>query len=106
MRMQDSEYVINALRSLYWFTIEFGLVREQGQRRIYGAGILSSFGESKQIVSTNVECMPFEIYRILHTDFRTDVMQSVYFEAQGMEEFLSCLVPARSILQEPLPNTR
>ena len=102
----ESDKVISTLRSLYWFTIEFGLVREGGQRRIYGAGILSSFGESKQVVQSNIECFPFDIARILHTDFRTDVMQSMYFEADGMSEFLGSLESAEELLKRSLVKSQ
>jgi len=44
--IRDKERLL-MLQRLYWFTIEFGLIRENDDLRIYGAGILSSFGESK-----------------------------------------------------------
>ena len=82
---------IQALRSLYWFTIEFGVVREEAGRRIYGAGILSSFGESKQIFEDSTMIHPFDVAAILGTEFRTDMMQNAYFEADSMQQFLRCL---------------
>lgn len=82
------EKVINALRSLYWFTIEFGLVLSEGALRIYGAGILSSFGESKAIFNSDTIRYPFSLSEILATDFQTDKMQSQYFVAESMDQFL------------------
>ncbi|HLF62969.1 MAG TPA: phenylalanine 4-monooxygenase [Saprospiraceae bacterium] len=94
----DNEKAVSALRSLYWFTIEFGLLVSQGKRRIYGAGILSSYGESKSIYHHETMLHPFSIRRILETEFRTDVMQSQYFVAESMDEFLQCLKVTKDVL--------
>jgi len=92
-------HAVSALRSLYWFTIEFGLVSEGLDRRIYGAGILSSFGESKQVMDAQTACIPFDISRIMHTDFRTDTMQNTYFTAHSFDEFLNCLEDVEKFLK-------
>jgi phenylalanine-4-hydroxylase len=90
--------IIMALRSLYWFTIEFGLVHNNGAPRIYGAGILSSYGESKSIFHPGTRIHTFSLQQILETEFRTDVMQNQYFLAGSMDEFLHCLESAERIL--------
>jgi phenylalanine-4-hydroxylase len=82
---------VQTLRSLYWFTIEFGLVCETGGRRIYGAGILSSFGESLQVMDAATECAQFDLKEIIQMDFRTDSMQNTYFTANSFDAFLRCI---------------
>lgn len=68
------------LQRLYWFTIEFGLILENNNLRIYGAGILSSFGESiSSLTSSEIERVDFEMNTILKTDFCTSEMQNKYF---------------------------
>jgi phenylalanine-4-hydroxylase len=69
------------MERFYWFTIEFGLIKEKGQRKIYGAGIISSFGESKSIYSTDVLVKPFSIYEVVNHDFTKSEMQQEYFES-------------------------
>ena len=77
--LDDAEQVA-ALERLYWFTIEFGLCKENGQTRIYGAGILSSYGEAKAIFEkTAHEARPFRLEEVLNHQFRKDVLQSVYY---------------------------
>ena len=55
---------------LYWYTVEFGLAREGGRTRIYGAGILSSFGESRfSLESAEPHRLDFDLRRVLCTDY-------------------------------------
>ena len=74
------------LQRLYWFTIEFGLIQEEQKRKIYGAGILSSFGESNHVMSPTIKVKPFDIEEIMQTDFRTDEIQQLYFNLPSFEE--------------------
>jgi phenylalanine-4-hydroxylase len=75
----ENEDHLKALQRLYWFAIEFGLIKENNCTKIYGAGILSSFGESNSsIVNTNHH-LKFNIEQILATDFCTSEMQTDYF---------------------------
>lgn len=71
---------IGRFAQLYWYTVEFGLCREEGNLRIYGAGIVSSFDESVHAL----ECpdalrLPFELKRILRTRYRINHFQQTYF---------------------------
>lgn len=90
---------VSALRSLYWFTIEFGLLKSNAGRRIYGAGILSSYGECRQVFDAETTVCSFDIDQILTTEFRTDAMQNVYFDISGMQEFLTCLPAVEQYLE-------
>jgi phenylalanine-4-hydroxylase len=50
---------VQQLATLYWFTVEFGLVEEDGGLRAYGAGLLSSFGELQNALAGGAEVRPF-----------------------------------------------
>ena len=75
----DKPEVITRLYRLYWFTVEFGLVKEGEQTRIYGAGIVSSIGETQHALSEAVRHHPFDMEQIAQHAFRTDVMQNEYY---------------------------
>ncbi len=68
------------LARLYWFTVEFGLLREQGRLRAYGAGINSSPGELNYALNSHrPERLPFRPLDALRTPYRIDIYQPVYY---------------------------
>ena len=71
---------IPLLARLYWYTIEFGLIRTADGLRAYGAGILSSKGETVYAVdSPKPNRIGFNLERVLTTDYRIDDFQKTYF---------------------------
>ena len=75
----ENENHLKALQRLYWFAIEFGLIKENNTTKIYGAGILSSYGESISSIQKSDHHLQFDIEQILVTEFCTSEMQSDYF---------------------------
>lgn len=68
------------LARLYWFTIEFGLIKTPAGLRAYGGGILSSVGETKYCIESRKPLRkPFDVLDVLRTPYRIDIMQPVYF---------------------------
>ncbi|KHT45926.1 phenylalanine 4-monooxygenase, partial [Vibrio sinaloensis] len=75
------------LARLYWFTVEFGLVRENGQLKIYGGGILSSPGETNYALKDAKPLREsFDIHTVLRTPYRIDIMQPEYFVLDDIEQ--------------------
>jgi len=87
----DDETIIELLGRIYWFTIEFGLISEENKLKIYGAGIISSFGETNHCLSGNVEILPFDITTIINTSYRNDQIQNKYFVINSYEELFHSL---------------
>ncbi|MFT5821139.1 MAG: phenylalanine-4-hydroxylase [Crocinitomix sp.] len=83
--------VLNQLQRLYWFTIEFGLIQEQGLGKVYGAGIISSFGETNRVAAKNCNILPFDINTVLKKVFQNDVLQEDYFLIQSLNELNEAL---------------
>ena len=80
---------LHRLARLYWYTVEFGLAREDGRIKIYGAGILSSFGESHySLDSAKPHRLGFDLSRVLRTRYRTDAFQQSYFVIDRFEDVL------------------
>ena len=70
---------LEELGRLYWFTVEFGLVEHEGDIKAYGAGLLSSFGELEHAFSDQVERRPFDLERVIHTDYDYSEMQKILY---------------------------
>ena len=78
---------IPLLSRLYWYTIEFGLIRTPEGLRVYGAGILSSKGETVYAVdSDKPNRIAFDLERVLSTEFRIDAYQETYFVIDSFEQ--------------------
>jgi phenylalanine-4-hydroxylase len=68
------------LARLYWYTVEFGLVEEDGDLRIYGSGIVSSHGESAfALDDSSPHRIGFDLMRVMRTRYRIDDYQQCYF---------------------------
>ena len=68
------------LARLYWFTIEFGLIKQENGLRAYGGGILSSASETKYCIESTVPVrVPFDLSDVLRTPYRIDIIQPIYY---------------------------
>lgn len=84
---------LHKLARLYWYTVEFGLVRENGALRIYGAGIVSSYGESIfALDDASPNRIGFDLERIMRTEYRIDDYQQNYFVIDSYEQLLRTTV--------------
>ncbi len=78
---------IKNLARLYWYTVEFGLINTAEGLRIYGAGILSSSGESQfSLHDHSPHRLKFDLKRVMQTNYRVDDYQQSYFVIEGFEQ--------------------
>ena len=74
----EDPYHIERLARLFWFTVEFGLIREKGKVKLYGSGLISSIGESfHALESDHVDRRPFDMDRVCDTPFEIDHYQPI-----------------------------
>jgi len=77
------------LARLYWYTVEFGLVKSRDHLKIFGAGILSSAGESVfALEDASPNRIAFELNRIMRTTYIIDDYQQTYFVIDSFEQLL------------------
>ena len=83
---------------IYWHTVEFGLAREDGETKIWGAGLASSFGEAQFSLDADVPRPRFTVDDAAATPYRSDRFQPLYFVSDSLEassDALAALTPAR-----------
>ncbi|UII26670.1 phenylalanine 4-monooxygenase [Fulvivirga maritima] len=95
---------IELLSRIYWFTVEFGLIREESGLRIYGAGILSSVGETHFSLSDEPEHFAYDVEQILDTPFRKDAFQEKYFIIESYEQLFHSIEEVKTRLNEKLQS--
>jgi len=82
------------LTRLYWYTVEFGLINTPQGLRIYGAGIVSSKGESlHSLESAAPNRIGFDLQRIMQTRYRIDTFQKTYFVIDSFDQLMQATAP-------------
>lgn len=82
------------LTRLYWYTVEFGLIDTPQGLRIYGAGIVSSKGESLYCLeSAAPNRIGFDLTRVMRTRYRIDDYQKTYFVIDSFEQLIQATAP-------------
>ncbi len=80
---------LTKLARVYWYTIEFGLVKQRDGMRIYGAGIASSAAETVfALDDASPNRVRLDLDRVLRTDYRIDDFQETYFVIESLDELL------------------
>ena len=85
-RLRTLTSMVQAMARFFWFTIEFGLLREQGGLRVYGSGLLSSYGEIEHAVqSPHVQRSPLRLEWVIHQGFEINHYQPLLFVVESFE---------------------
>ncbi len=77
---------VEQLATLYWYTVEYGVVRQGGRLRAYGAGLLSSYGELSRALSGEVEILRFDPERAKDVPYPITSYQPMLWEVSSIQE--------------------
>jgi phenylalanine-4-hydroxylase len=78
--------IMKAMARFFWFTVEFGLMRENGEVKAYGSGLLSSYGElAHSVDSPDVQRFPIQLEWVINQYFEIDHYQPLLFTVNGFE---------------------
>ena len=89
-RASDEEHVARLAR-LFWFTVEFGLVREAGQVRVYGSGLISSSGDAANALGDRCDRRPFSLDAVISQPFEIDRLQDVLFVLDDFDQLFEAV---------------
>ena len=85
---------LHRLARLYWYTVEFGLIRTEDGPRIYGSGIVSSKGESVYCLEDRrPNRIAFDLMRVMRTRYRIDDFQESYFVIDSFAQLFAATRP-------------
>jgi phenylalanine-4-hydroxylase len=96
----DNPTAIKLLGRLYWFTVEFGLIEKEDGLKIYGAGILSSSGESVFCLGDEPKRYEFDVEKIMLTDYYIDHFQDKYFVIKSYKQLFDSLPEIERVLEK------
>jgi phenylalanine-4-hydroxylase len=79
------------LARLFWFTVEFGLVREEGALKIYGSGLISSHADAANALGPECERRPFVLEEVLEQSFAIDHVQPLLYVIDSFDQLLQAI---------------
>jgi phenylalanine-4-hydroxylase len=92
-KIKDAE-LLERLGRLFWYTVEFGLIRENGKTKIYGSGVISSHGECSNVIDGGCEIRDFSLDEVLATPVRVDRIHSVLFAIESFDQIYQAMQQA------------
>jgi phenylalanine-4-hydroxylase len=91
-----SDDAIAAMARLFWFTVEFGLIREGGRVKIYGSGLISSHADAANALGPTCERRPFDLDAVMSQPFEIDRLQDVLFVIDSFDQLFDAVHIAAS----------
>ncbi|MFG0331046.1 MAG: phenylalanine 4-monooxygenase [Phycisphaerales bacterium] len=101
----DDDFHTERLARLFWFTVEFGLIREDGEIKVYGSGLISSPGESRHsLTSDKVDRRPFDLETVCDTAFEIDHYQPILYVLESFEQLRDAMNTYASRILDNQPS--
>jgi phenylalanine-4-hydroxylase len=94
----DDAAALAQIERLYGFTVQFGLVQEQGEARFYGAGLLSSSGEIHHCLGEGPARTPFDLATVLQTPYSEQHLQEHYFVLSSWAQLTESVAELAALL--------
>jgi len=102
LKYLDQKDAMTYLGRLYWFTMETGLINENGSVKPYGGAIMSSSGEIDNVYNENIPKRPFNIQQVMTTSYDNFTLQKEYFVIDSFEQMFSCVTTLEKELSDLL----
>jgi len=96
-RVQDKD-VLEKIGRLFWYTVEFGLIRQNGKVKVYGSGVISSHGECENVIRGGCEVRDFTLDEVLATPVKVDEIHKLLFAIESFDEVYEAMKEAEKRL--------
>jgi phenylalanine-4-hydroxylase len=87
----EDEKVLERLGRLFWYTVEFGLIREGSEIKVYGSGLISSHGECRNVTEGHCAVHDFSLDEVLDTPVKVDEFQKVLFAIDSFDQMYEAM---------------
>jgi phenylalanine-4-hydroxylase len=98
----DDEAVLERIGRLFWYTVEFGLIRQHGRVKVYGSGLISSNGECTNVLEGHCEVRDFTLDAVLNAPVQVDQMHKVLFAIESFDQIYESLKQAEARIEAGL----
>jgi len=85
------ETLLEKLGRLFWYTVEFGVIRQGGEVKVYGSGIISSHGECRNVISGHCAIRDFSLDEVLQTPVKVDELHKLLFAVESFEQIYDAM---------------
>jgi len=85
------------LGRLFWYTVEFGLIRQDGKIKLYGSGVISSQKESTNVIKDGCRICDFDLETVLNTTVKVDDLQPALFAIDSFEQIYEATHEAKKL---------
>lgn len=82
----EDDAILERIGRVYWYTVEFGLIRQGSRVKVYGSGLISSNGECSNVIDSHCEVRPFVLDEVLRTPVKVDEMHHLLFAIESFDE--------------------
>jgi phenylalanine-4-hydroxylase len=89
--------VLERLGRLFWYTVEFGLIRERGEIKVYGSGLISSHGECRNVLEGRCAVHDFSLDEVLHTPVKVDELHKLLFAVSSFDQVYEAMREAEQL---------
>jgi phenylalanine-4-hydroxylase len=93
-----SDEDVTRMARLFWFTVEFGLVREDGEVKVYGSGLISSHGDAANALGPACDRRPFSLEAVMEQHFEIDRFQDVLFVVDSFDQLFDAVERAKRLI--------
>ena len=87
----DDEPTLELLGRIFWYTVEFGVIRQDGRVKVYGSGLISSHGECTHVIGGGCAIRDFNLDEVLATQVKVDQMHTLLFAIESFDQIYEAM---------------